>query len=365
MQAQQFSFNPLKLFGESGATTAEIDDEVSRWLETHHPIEIFDKQMPYPSNFYTSANKKYGTLREVLNSLQSEFSYSNVMQRYADLLAENQPVSVEPITFFIECLEEKRILENGQNVAQDEIRSAQDAGEMIEILSNCKQPGINPVMSDYIDYLQAKFIEFMMRYTSYARYERKIVLQYNFEHLIIPFLQELTNLNRNPKGHDFIRSKLTIVRLGRDRMTDFPVLVNFIWGEGRKGGPNETNYNQTRKLLMDKHRAPAQAAQAGIDEILARVDRDVAARAAELAKAERKAIELAKAERKANDSQSAFIKADQSGYRGVATNGDTSKMFMMNLDGFGGKRTKKRKQKRSTNKKRRIHKKRGRMSKRR
>jgi len=81
-------------------------------------------------------------------------------------------------------------------------------------------------------------------------------------------------------------------------------------------------------------------------------------------KAQRKAMEITKAEKKANDSQSAFIKADKLGYRGVATNGDTSKMFMKQ-DGFGGKRTKKRKQKRSTNKKRRIHKKRGRMSKRR
>jgi len=43
---------------------------------------------------------------------------------------------------------------------------------------------------------------------------------------------------------------------------------------------------------------------------------------------------------------------------GVATNSDTSKMYN-NQAGFGGKRTKKR----STNKKCRIHKKRGRMSK--
>ena len=103
MQAQQFPFNPLKLFGESryGATTAEIDNEVSRWLETHHPIEIFDKRIPYPSNFYTSGDKKDGTLREVLNSLPNTFSYSDITQKYADLLATNQPVSVEPITFFI------------------------------------------------------------------------------------------------------------------------------------------------------------------------------------------------------------------------------------------------------------------------
>lgn len=315
MQAQQFPFDPLKLFGTSryGATTAEIDDEVSRWLETHHPIEIFDKRMPYPSNFYLSSDvpKKYGTLREVLKSLRSEFSYYDITQKYADLLATNQPVSVEPITFFINCLKEKRILQDGQDVGRD---------QMIEILSNCKQPGINPVMSDYIDYLQAKFIEFMMIYTSNARYERKIVLQYNFEHLVIPLLEELTNLNRNPKGHDFITSKLT-------RSIDGRMVKNVInWLVF-----DADDYNRARQPLME---------------------------------AQRKAMELTKAERKANDSQSAFIRAEQLGYRGVATIGDTSKM-LMNQDGFGGKRTKKRKQKRSTNKKRRIHKKRGRMSKRR
>ena len=349
MDAHQFSFKPLELFGTTrmGSTTADIDIEVSRWLETHHPIEIFDKRMPYPSNFYLRT-EKFGTLREVLNSLHSEFSYSKVMQRYADLLAENQPASVEPITFFIECLEEKRILHEGQNVAEDEIRSAQDAGEMIEILSNCKQPGINSVMSDYIDYLQAKFIEFMMRYTSYPRYEAKIILQCNFKYLIIPFLQELTILNRNPKGHDFIRSKLTIVRLGRDRMTDFPVLVNFIWGEGPKGGPNERIYNQTRKLLMDKYREPAEAARAGIEDILTRVDRDVAARAAD------RAHTLALG----NDVSDALSQP-----RLNDPGSEDRQQFARRSR--GGKRTKKRKQKRSTNKKRRVHKKRGRMSKRR
>ena len=353
MQAQDFRYDPLKLFGESryGGTTADIDIEVSRWLETHHPIEIFDKIMPYPSNFYLSSDvpKKYGTLREVLNSLHSEFSYSKVMQRYADLLATNQPASVEPITFFIECLEEKRILENGQNVSKDEIRSARDAGEMIQILANCKQPGINQVMSDYIDFLQTQFIEFMMKYTSYSRYERKIVLQYNFRYLIIPFLQELTILNRNPKGHDFIKSKLTIVRLGRDRMIDFPVLVNFIWGEGPKGGPKEQNYNQTRQILIDRYKAPAEAAQAGIEDILTRVDRDVNARAAVRA-------------------QIHDLGPDASLFRPEEIDrAEEKKQFAEQFArrSRGGKRTKKRKQKRSTNKKRRIHKKRGRMSKRR
>ena len=45
MQAQDFRYDPLELFGTTrmGSTTADIDIEVSRWLETHHPIEIFDK----------------------------------------------------------------------------------------------------------------------------------------------------------------------------------------------------------------------------------------------------------------------------------------------------------------------------------
>jgi hypothetical protein len=347
MDAHQFSFKPLELFGTTrmGSTTADIDIEVSRWLETHHPIEIFDKRMPYPSNFYLSSDvpKKYGTLREVLNSLPNMFSYSNVMQRYADLLAENQPVSVEPITFFIKCLEEKKILEyGGLDAAGDQIRNARDAGEMIEILSNCKQPGINQVMSDYIDYLQTKFIKFMMNYTDYSRFSSKFVLQCNFRYLVIPFLEELTILNRNPKGHDFIRSKLTIVRLGRDRMTDFPVLVNFIWGEGSKGGPNEKIYNQTRKLLMDKHREPAEAARAGIEDILTRVDRDVAARAHDLGHDVSDELSQPRLNDPGSEDRKQFARRSR-----------------------GGKRTKKRKQKRSTNKKRRIHKKRGRMSKRR
>ena len=109
MQAQDFPYDPLKLFGTSryGATTADIDDEVSRWLETHHPIEIFDKRIPYPSNLYSST-KKYGTLREVLNSLPNTFSYFDITQKYADLLATNQPVSVEPIKFFIKCNRRKK-----------------------------------------------------------------------------------------------------------------------------------------------------------------------------------------------------------------------------------------------------------------
>jgi hypothetical protein len=334
MQAQQFPFNPLKLFGESrfGATTAEIDDEVSRWLETHHPIEIFDKIMPYPSNFYLSSDvpKKYGTLREVLNSLPNMFSYSDITQKYADLLATNQPVSVEPITFFIKCLKEKKILEyGGQDVAGDQIRNARDAGEMIEILSNCKQPGINQVMSDYIDYLQTKFIEFMMNFTDYSRYAAKFKLQYNFRYLVIPFLEELTNLNRNPKGHDFIKSKLT--RSIDGRMVDH--VINWLVYD-------DNDYKKIRQILIDRYKAPAQAAQAGIEDILTRVDRDVNARAA--------------------------VRAQIHDDPGSEDRQQFARRSRINPDDLGGgKRTKKRKQKRSTNKKRRIHKKRGRMSKRR
>lgn len=354
MQAQDFSYDPLKLFGTSrfGATTAEIDDEVSRWLETHHPIEIFDKRMPYPSNFYLDlGEKRYGTLREVLNSLRSEFSYSIVMQRYADLLATNQPVSVEPITFFINCLKDKIILQKGQ----DQIRNALDTDEMIEILSNCKQPGINQVMSNYIDSLQAEFIEFMMKRARYStsRYEAKLVLQYHFQHLIIPFLEELTNLNRNPKGHDFIEFNLTLVRLGKKRPV-YPVLVEFIYGDG----PNyEKNYNEKRQILIDRYKAPAEAARAGIEDILTRVDRDVAARAAD------RAHTLALG----NDVSDA-LSQPRLNHPGSEERQQFARRSRRNLDDLdlgGGKRTKKRKQKRSTNKKRRVHKKRGRMSKRR
>ena len=344
MQAQQFPFDPLKLFGTSryGATTAEIDDEVSRWLETHHPIEIFDKRIPYPSNLYLST-KKYGTLREVLNSLPNMFSYSNITQKYADLLATNQPVSVEPIEFFITCLEEKRILEHGQNVGGDQIRSAETAGEMIEILSNCKQPGINPVMSDYIDYLQTKFIEFMMNFTSYVRYEAKLKLQYNFRYLVIPFLEELTSLNRNQVGHDFIKSKLTrsIDGIMIDHVINWLVYDN-------------NDYNRIRQTLIDRYKAPAEAAQAGIEEILTRVDRDVAARAAV----------------RAQTHDLGYDVSDVLSRPGLKEGNEDRQQFARRSrinpdDTGGGKRTKKRKQKRSTNKKRRIHKKRGRMSKRR
>ena len=354
MDAHQFSFKPLELFGTTrmGSTTADIDIEVSRWLETHHPIEIFDKRMPYPSNFYTSGDKKSGTLREVLNSLPNTFSYSDITQKYADLLATNQPVSVEPITFFIKCLEEKKILEyGGQDVAGDQIRNARDAGEMIEILSNCKQPGINSVMSDYIDYLQAKFIEFMMRYTSYPRYEAKIILQYNFRYLVIPFLEELTILNRNPKGHDFIKSKLT--RSIDGRMVDH--VINWLVYD-------DNDYKNIRQILIDRYKAPAEAAQAGIDEILARVDRDANARAAAQADDLGHDVtdvtnELSRLRLKeGNEDRQQFARRLRKNLHNLG--GD-------DIYTGGGKRTKKRKQKRSTNKKRRIHKKRGRMSKRR
>jgi hypothetical protein len=336
MDAHQFSFKPLELFGTTrmGSTTADIDIEVSRWLETHHPIEIFDKRMPYPSNFYLSSDvpKKYGTLREVLNSLPNMFSYSDITQKYADLLATNQPVSVEPITFFIKCLEEKKILEyGGQDVAGDQIRNARDAGEMIEILSNCKQPGINSVMSDYIDYLQTKFIKYMMNFTGYSRFSSKFVLQCNFRYLVIPFLEELTILNRNPKGHDFIKSKLTMSIDGR--MVDH--VINWLVYD-------DNDYKKIRQILIDRYKAPAEAARAGIEAILTRVDRDVAARAHDLGHDVSDELSQPKLNDPGSEDRKQFARRSR-----------------------GGKRTKKRKQKRSTNKKRRIHKKCGRMSKRR
>jgi hypothetical protein len=225
---------------------------------------------------------------------------------------------------------------------EDQIRSAQNAGEMIEILSNCKQPGINQVMSDYIDYLQTKFIEFMMESTGYPRYEAKIILQCNFRNLVIPFLEELTNLNRNPKGHDFIKSKLT--RSIDGRMIDH--VINWLVYD-------DDEYKKRRQILIDNYKAPAQAAQAGIEDILTRVDRDVNARAA--VRAQTLAL--------GNDVSHALSRP-----RLNAPGSEDKQQFARRsrINGIGGgKRTKKRKQKRSTNKKRRIHKKRGRMSKRR
>lgn len=168
-----------------------------------------------------------------------------------------------------------------------------------------------------------------------------------------PFLEELTNLNRNQKGHDFIEFNLTLVRLGENRPY-FPVLVNFIFGDGN-GTNYEKNYSEKRKLLIDGYKAPAEAARANIENILTRVDRDVATRAADRAHtlALGNGVSHALSQPRLNDPGS-----------------EDRQLFARrprkNLgDLGGGKRTKKRKQKRSTNKKRRVHKKRGRMSKRR
>jgi hypothetical protein len=352
MQAEDFPETDIEDFPET-------DIEISRWLETHHPIEIFDKRMPYPSNFYLGNGiKKYGTLREVINSLGGrEFSYSKVMQKYVNLLATNQPVSVEPIRFFIKCLKEKRIVHKTSkgeehSVSRDETLDAANADDMIQILSNCKEPGINQVMSDYIDFIQTQFIELMMLWKDnyHAKYERKTVLEFDFKYLIIPFLQVLTNLNRNPKGNDLIISNLANKSSsGSDYY--YPTLVNFLWEDG--------NYNGIRKKLMDKHRAPAEAAQAGIDEILARVDRDANARAVKRVKEAGPDASLFRpkvidrAEEKKQFAEQFTRRAKK-----------TLDNIVRNNTG-GGKRTKKRKQKRSTNKKRRVHKKRGRISKRR
>lgn len=325
----------------------ETDIEISRWLETHHPIEIFDKRMPYPSNFYLENGiKNYGTLRELINSLGGkEFSYSKVMQRYVNLLAKNQPVSVEPIRFFIKCLKEKRIVQD--SVSRDETLYAANPDEMIQILSNCKEPGINQVMSDYIDFIQTQFIELMMLWKDnyHARYERKTVLRFNFEYLIIPFLQVLTNLNRDPKGNNFIKSYLATVTSKPDYY--YPTLVNFLW--------EDDHYNNIRKQLMDKHRAPAEAAQAGIDEILARVDRDANARAVKRMGPDASSFrpEVIDKDEEKKQFTEQFSRRKKKTYDNIRNNTG------------GRKRTKKRKQKRSTNKKRRVHKKRGRISKRR
>jgi hypothetical protein len=345
MESQQFPYEPQRLFGTSrfGSTTAEIDDEVSRWLETHHPIEIFDKKVRYPpTSYYTSKTEKYGTMREVLNNLPlNDFSYSKVMQKYANLLAANQPVSVEPIEFFINCL---------QRIQDYEIRSAQSADQIISTLfmSGCEEPGLNQVMSEYIKFLQTQIIEFMLRYHDVSRDHAKIILQSRFIHLIIPFLKELTYLNRNQLGNDFIKSKLSSHRMDDDSHT----LVNFIYFD--------KNYNKIRELLMKKYREPGEAARAGIEDILSLVDRDVQARAAEreLARAaERELTRTLGQDVSHESSRPSFLSAEEDKKQFER---QTRKSFAT-----GGKRTKKRKQKRSTNKKRRLHKKHGRMSKRR
>ena len=111
---------------------------------------------------------------------------------------------------------------------------------------------------------------------------------------------------------------------------------------------------------MKKYREPGEAARAGIEDILSLVDRDVQARAAEreLARAaERELTRTLGQDVSHESSRPSFLSAEEDKKQFER---QTRKSFAT-----GGKRTKKRKQKRSTNKKRRLHKKHGRMSKRR
>jgi hypothetical protein len=184
------------------------------------------------------------------------------------------------------------------------------------------QPDASPEMVAYITWLQTEFITDILRShrgQGYNREEKHYFFVLYFEKLVIPVLEELTFLNRNPLGNAFIKKNLSLRLPSGDMYSS--KLYDFI-------------FEQFKLTLKERQE-------------------------------ERKTLmELSKAKRKMKEADEAFLKADNKGYKGVATNGDTSKMFMKQ-DGFGGKRTKKRKQKRSTNKKRRVHKKRGRMSKRR
>ena len=105
---------------------------------------------------------------------------------------------------------------------------------------------------------------------------------------------------------------------------------------------DDNEYKKIRQILIDRYKAPAEAARAGIEDILTRVDRDVAARAHDLGHDVSDELSRPTLNDPGSEDRKQFARRSR-----------------------GGKRTKKRKQKRSTNKKRRIHKKRGRMSKRR
>lgn len=327
--AQEFRYDPLKLFGRQirfGETMNDIDIQISRWLETHTPIEIFDKPMPYIFRDWDTKKQptkpEFGTMLLLLHKLFTKtytFPWVDAMQKYIDLLATGQVASVEPIKYLVNCVNmldaSPFALDNPKN-----LRLVDTAAEID--LSDCMQPDASPEMVAYITWLQTEFIKDILEsrggQRGYNREEKHYFFVLYFEKLVIPVLEELTCLNRNPLGNAFIKN-LSLRLPSGDMYSD--KLYDFIF-EQFKLTPQQRQ--KERKTLMDAQMA----------------------------------------EKKANDSQSAFINADQLGYRGVATNGDTSKMFMKQ-DGFGGKRTKKRKQKRSTNKKRRIHKKRGRMSKRR
>lgn len=334
--AQQYPYDPLKLFGTDrfGETMDDIDIQVSRWLETHTPIEIFDKRMPYifiDWDYKQPTKPEFGTMLELLHKLFNKtymFPWVDAMQKYIDLLATDQPASVEPIKYLVRCV---RMLDSSPSTLETNPKNLRLVDTAAEIdLSDCMQPDASPEMVAYITWLQTKFIEDILTSQGYNRQERHYFFVLYFEKLVIPVLEELTCLNRNPLGNAFIKKKLSH-RLPSGKMYSSK-LYDFIFQQF-KLTPRQRQ--EERKTLMDAQM-----------------------------EAQRPAMELSKAKRIMKEADEAFLKADNKGYRGVATNGDTSKMFK-NRDGFGGKRTKKRKQKRSTNKKRRIHKKRGRMSKRR
>lgn len=112
--AQEFRYDPLKLFGRQirfGETMNDIDIQISRWLETHTPIEIFDKPMPYIFRDWDYKKQRtkpeFGTMLLLLHKLFTKtytFPWVDAMQKYIDLLATGQVASVEPIKYLVNCV---------------------------------------------------------------------------------------------------------------------------------------------------------------------------------------------------------------------------------------------------------------------
>lgn len=294
MDAQQFQYDQTQLFGRQnrfGETISDIDIQISRWLETHTPIEIFDKRMLYM--FRDEDKPRFEPIFFLLHTLFTRtytFPWANAMQKYIDLLATDQPASVEPIKDLVRCV---KMLDSSPFTVQSNPKNLRLVDTAAEIdLSDCMQPDASPEMVAYITWLQTEFIKDILESgQGYNRQEIHYHFILYFEKLVIPVLEELTFLNRNPLGNAFIKKSLSL-RLPSGEMHAYR-LYDFILKQ-LKLTPKERQ--EERKTLID---------------------------------AQRKEME---AQRR---------------------------------DGFGGKRTKKRKQKRSTNKKCRIHKKRGCMSKRR
>ena len=279
-------------------------------------------------------NQRFDTMLVLLHKLFTKtytFPWVDAMQKYIDLLATGQVASVEPIKYLVNCV---KMLDASPSTLEKNPKNLRLVDTAAEIdLSDCMQPDASPEMVAYITWLQTEFIKDILksnRGQGYNRQEKYHFFVLYFEKLVIPVLEELTFLNRNPLGNAFIKKELSLRLPSGDMYSS--KLYDFIF-EQFELTPRQRQ--EERKTLMDAQM-----------------------------EAQRPAMELSKAKRIMKEADEAFLKADNKGYRGVATNGDTSKMFK-NQDGFGGKRTKKRKQKRSTNKKRRVHKKRGRMSKRR